>query len=49
MRGSFIYRTGAGGKLFIAEARRVGIDYAGEARDFLWRFYVEGSIYVSVK
>ncbi|MFT4106402.1 MAG: DNA-3-methyladenine glycosylase [Lacrimispora sp.] len=33
----------------IAESRRVGIDYAEEARDFLWRFYIEGNPYVSVK
>ena len=23
-------------------ARRIGIDYAQEARDFPWRFYLEG-------
>lgn len=33
----------------IASAKRVGIDYAGEARDYLWRFYIEGNPYVSVK
>lgn len=33
----------------IASAKRVGIDYAGEARDYLWRFYIEGNSYVSVK
>ncbi|WP_333649926.1 DNA-3-methyladenine glycosylase [Lacrimispora sp.] len=35
--------------LSIVESRRVGIDYAEEARDFLWRFYIEGNPYVSVK
>lgn len=33
----------------ITESRRVGIDYAEEARDFLWRFHIEGNPYVSVK
>lgn len=48
-----------GNKIFIAdgevdnftivESKRVGIDYAGEAKDYLWRFYIEGNPYVSVK
>lgn len=33
----------------IVETKRVGIDYAEEAKDYLWRFYVEGNEYVSVK
>jgi len=33
----------------IVEAKRIGIDYAEEAKDFLWRFYVENNIWVSVK
>ena len=33
----------------IIETKRVGIDYAGEAKDYLWRFYIEGNKYVSVK
>jgi len=33
----------------IVEAKRIGIDYAEEAKDFLWRFYIEGNKYVSVK
>lgn len=33
----------------IVAAKRVGIDYAEEAKDYLWRFYLEDNIYVSVK
>lgn len=33
----------------IAASRRINIDYAGEAKDYLWRFTVEGSPYLSVK
>jgi DNA-3-methyladenine glycosylase (3mg) len=33
----------------IVETKRVGIDYAEEAKDFPWRFYIEGNVYVSVK
>lgn len=29
--------------------KRVGIDYAEEAKDYLWRFYIEGNRYISVK
>ena len=48
-----------GAKLYIEEgekerfniisSKRVGIDYAEEAKDYLWRFYIEGNKYVSVK
>lgn len=48
-----------GGRLYIEEgekepfrvslSKRVGVDYAGEDKDRLWRFYIEGSKYVSVK
>lgn len=48
-----------GDKLYIEEGldnnfnvkttKRVGIDYAEEARDFLWRFYIEDNPNVSVK
>lgn len=31
----------------IVEAKRIGIDYAEEARDFLYRFYIEGNPNVS--
>lgn len=33
----------------IITTTRVGIDYAGEAREYPWRFYIEGNEYVSVK
>lgn len=46
-------------KLYVAEgeeeivsiitAKRIGIDYAEEAKDFPWRFYIEDNDYVSVK
>jgi DNA-3-methyladenine glycosylase len=36
-------------KFNIVSAKRVGIDYAEEAKDYLWRFYIEGNKYVSVK
>ena len=31
----------------VAASERIGIDYAGEYRKMLWRFYVEGNEYVS--
>ena len=33
----------------ITASKRIGIDYAGEAADWLWRFSVTGSPYISVK
>ena len=33
----------------VVSAKRIGIDYAEEARDFLWRFYIKDNKYVSVK
>lgn len=36
-------------KIEIIEAKRIGIDYAEEAKDFLWRFYIKNNIWVSVK
>ncbi len=32
----------------IVQSKRVGIDYAEEAKDYLWRFYIENNWYVSV-
>lgn len=32
----------------IVEAKRIGIDYAEEAKDFPWRYYIKGNKYVSV-
>ena len=31
----------------IVETTRIGIDYAEEARDFLWRFYIKENRYIS--
>jgi len=36
-------------RIEIIEDKRIGIDYAEEAKDFLWRFYIKNSIWVSVK
>ncbi|MBN2853370.1 MAG: DNA-3-methyladenine glycosylase [Clostridia bacterium] len=33
----------------IVKAKRINIDYAEEARDFLWRFYIKGNQNISVK
>jgi DNA-3-methyladenine glycosylase len=33
----------------ILAAKRVNVDYAGEAKDYLWRFLLQTSPYVSVK
>lgn len=48
--GSQIYvEDGEPQDFAIVTRKRVGIDYAEEAKDFLWRFYIEGNEYVSVK
>jgi len=36
-------------KFTIISSKRVGIDYAEEAKDYLWRFYIKDNKYVSVK
>lgn len=33
----------------IVESKRIGIDYAEEAKDFLWRFYIKDNPWVSKK
>lgn len=33
----------------IVAAKRINIDYAEEAKDFLWRYYIKDNPYVSVK
>ncbi|MDU0894296.1 MAG: DNA-3-methyladenine glycosylase, partial [Anaerococcus sp.] len=33
----------------IVETTRIGIDYAEEAKDFNWRFYIKNNPYVSKK
>ncbi|HHX12711.1 MAG TPA: DNA-3-methyladenine glycosylase [Clostridiales bacterium] len=48
--GSNLYvEEGDKNKLDIVSAKRVGIDYAEEAKDYLWRFYIKDNKYVSVK
>ncbi len=48
--GNKLYvEEGENKKNSIVAAKRVGIDYAEEAKDYLWRFYIEDNIYVSVK
>lgn len=43
------FEEGKSEKFSIIETKRVGIDYAEEAKDYLWRFYIEGNEYVSLK
>lgn len=33
----------------IIETTRIGIDYAEEAKDFLWRYYIKGNKFISKK
>lgn len=33
----------------IVETKRIGIDYAEEAKDFLWRYYIKNNEFISVK
>ena len=48
--GNEIYVEECEGQEFaVVSAKRVGIDYAEEARDYPWRFYIEGNSCVSVK
>ena len=48
--GSEIYLEEDNGERFsIVTTKRVGVDYAEEAKDYPWRFYIEGNEYVSVK
>ena len=42
-------KEGESEKFNIISSKRVGIDYAEEAKDYLWRFYIEDNKYVSVK
>lgn len=43
------FEEGSSEKFNIIETKRVGVDYAEEAKDYLWRFYIEGNEYVSVR
>lgn len=47
--GSLYIETGNSEEFEIVKAKRIGIDYAEEAKDFLWRFYIKDNPYVSVK
>ena len=44
---SFFIEEGLKEKFNIISSKRIGIDYAEEAKDYLWRFYIEGNEYVS--
>lgn len=33
--------------LKVFKCKRIGIDYAEEAKDFLWRYYIKGNIHIS--
>lgn len=33
----------------VVTTKRIGIDYAEEAKDFLWRFYIKDNMYISKK
>lgn len=47
--GQLFFEEDNGEPFSIVETKRVGIDYAEEAKDYPWRFYIEGNKYVSVK
>lgn len=47
--GDFYIEDGDNESFDIVETKRVGIDYAEEAVDFPWRFYIKGNNYISVK
>lgn len=47
--GDFYIEDGENESFDIVETKRVGIDYAEEAVDFPWRFYIKGNNYISVK
>ncbi len=48
--GNEVYvEEGKDENLNIVTTKRVGVDYAEEAKDYPWRFYLEGNEYVSVK
>lgn len=47
--GDFYIEEGEKDTFKIMETKRIGIDYAEEAIDFPWRFYIEGNKYISKK
>ena len=48
-KGDFYIEYSDEENLEIVETTRIGIDYAEEAIDFPWRFYIKGNSYISVK
>ena len=48
-KGDFYIEDGELEKFEIVETTRIGIDYAEEAIDFPWRFYIKGNKYISKK
>lgn len=48
-RGNLYIENGKYEEFDIIETKRIGIDYAEEAVDFPWRFYIKGNRYISVK
>ncbi|VBB06137.1 methylpurine-dna glycosylase (mpg) [Lucifera butyrica] len=45
---SFLYvLEGEDEKFDIVSSKRIGVDYAEEAKDFLWRFYIKNNRFVS--
>ena len=48
-KGDFFIGDGGLEKFEIVETTRIGIDYAEEAIDFPWRFYIKGNKYISKK
>lgn len=48
--GNEVYiEEGKNKNLSIVTTKRVGVDYAEEAKDYPWRFYIKSNEYVSVK
>lgn len=48
-RGNLHIEDGENEEFEIIETKRIGIDYAEEAIDFPWRFYIKGNKYISKK
>lgn len=48
-KGEFYIEEGEVENFEIVETTRIGIDYAEEAIDFPWRFYIKGNKYISKK
>lgn len=48
-KGDLYIEDGEAENFEIVETKRIGIDYAEEAIDFPWRFYIKGNKYISQK